>query len=112
MGRTKTQRKTRDFSMTLVIKTHQNNNKKHRNFFEERPGPINLFWEGTSIIIIFYSLKSPFKEMGGHAPAGSRLLPSLLFNSPIIPSQKMKLSYLTQILQFEILASHPKHSRV
>jgi hypothetical protein len=42
MGKTKTQRETRDFSMTLVIKTHQNNNnKKYINFFGEGPRPIN-----------------------------------------------------------------------
>jgi hypothetical protein len=47
MGRAKTQRETRDFSMTLVTKSHQNNNnKKHINFFGERPGPINLFFFG------------------------------------------------------------------
>ena len=28
MDRTKIQRETRDFSMALIIKTHQNNNKK------------------------------------------------------------------------------------
>jgi hypothetical protein len=44
MSRTKTQRETRDFSIALIIKTHQNNNKKKsRNFFREGPGPINLF---------------------------------------------------------------------
>jgi hypothetical protein len=47
MGRTKTQRETRKFSMAFVIKTHQNNNnKKHINFFGEEPSPINLFWGG------------------------------------------------------------------
>jgi hypothetical protein len=71
MGKTKTQRETRDFSMALVIKTnqnktHQNNNKKHINYFGEGLGPINLFWGegGTNIIIIIYSLKNLFEEMG------------------------------------------------
>jgi hypothetical protein len=59
---TKTQRETRDFSMALVIKTHQNkihknnNNKKHINIYGERSRPINLFWRETSIIILFYFL--------------------------------------------------------
>ena len=43
MGRTKTQRETWDFSITLVIKTHQNNNKKHINFVGKGLRPINLF---------------------------------------------------------------------
>jgi hypothetical protein len=67
---TKTQRETRDFSIALVIKTHQNkihknNNKKHINIFGERPRPINLFWRETSIIIIILLLKKNFfEEMG------------------------------------------------
>jgi hypothetical protein len=44
MGKTKTQREARDFSMALVIKTHQNNNNnKPINFVGEGPGSINLF---------------------------------------------------------------------
>jgi hypothetical protein len=65
MDRTKTQREIRDFSMALVIKTHQNNNKKHINFFREGPEPINLFWEGPVLFIyLFYSLIKLFEEMG------------------------------------------------
>jgi hypothetical protein len=73
MGITKTQRETRDFSMTSVIKTHknkthQNNNKKYRNFFgRDRTyqfilgGPIYIY----IYIYIFYSLKKLFEEIGG-----------------------------------------------
>jgi hypothetical protein len=67
---TKTQRETREyFSMALVIKTHQNNNKERINIFGERPRPINLFWRETSIIIIILLLKKNFfEEMGTIAP--------------------------------------------
>jgi hypothetical protein len=72
MGKTKTQRETRDFSMALVIKTNQN--KTHQNNNDKKH---KLFWEGTGtyqfilgeggtniIIIIIYSLKNLFEEMG------------------------------------------------
>ena len=63
--------------MALVIKTHQNNKKKNRNFFGEGPGPINLFW-GKPVLFIFYSLKKLFEEMGeDHGPSRSPLPPSL-----------------------------------
>jgi hypothetical protein len=57
--------------MALVIKTHQNkthqnNNKKHINFFGERPEPINLFWgDQYYFLMFFYSLKNLFEEMEG-----------------------------------------------
>ena len=59
MGRTKTQRETRDFSMALVIKTHQNNNKKHKKKkkkFREGPRPINLFCGGGPVLFIYFFL--------------------------------------------------------
>jgi hypothetical protein len=67
MGRTKTQKETRDFSMTLIIKTHQNNNKIHINFFGwDRDLSIHFGGGGTGIIFIFfYSFKKLFEEMGG-----------------------------------------------
>jgi hypothetical protein len=66
MGRTKTQKETRDFLMTVVIKTHQNNNKKHINFFGKGPGPIIFFFGGGGgTSIIFYLLFFFFEEMGG-----------------------------------------------
>jgi hypothetical protein len=40
--------------MSLVIKTHQNNNKKHINFFGEGPGPINLFGRGGDQYYYYY----------------------------------------------------------
>jgi hypothetical protein len=55
MGRTKTQRETRDFSMALVIKTHQNNNKKHKKIFGEGPRPINLFWGDQYYFLFFFT---------------------------------------------------------
>jgi hypothetical protein len=73
LGRTKTQRETRNFSMTLVIKTyqnktHQNNNKKHINFFGNGPRPNNFFFGGGGgggkyYFYFFYSLKKLFEEM-------------------------------------------------
>jgi lysophospholipid acyltransferase (LPLAT)-like uncharacterized protein len=63
MGRTKTQRETRDFSIAFVIKTHQNkNNKKHTQKFGEGPGLINLFWGGPVILLLllFLLLKKSF----------------------------------------------------
>jgi hypothetical protein len=76
MGRIKTQRETRDFSMVLVIKTYQNNNKKHRNFFGEGPD-LSIYFGGGGggsvlFFIFFYYLKNLFEEMVGGtiAPAG------------------------------------------
>jgi hypothetical protein len=48
--------------MTLVIKTHQNNNnEKHIIFFEEEPGPVNLFLrEGPVLLLLFLLLKKTF----------------------------------------------------
>jgi hypothetical protein len=81
MDRTKTQRETVDFSMTLVIKTHQNNNnKKHINFFWGGTGIYQFILGGTSIIFyFFYSFNFfIFEKIGGTiAPAGP-LLPSSL----------------------------------
>jgi hypothetical protein len=55
MGRTKIQREFRDFSMALVIKTHQNNNnKKHRNFVE-RDRNLSIYFGGP--VLFFLLLK-------------------------------------------------------
>jgi hypothetical protein len=71
-GKTKNQRETRDFSMALVIKTHQNNNKKHIIFFGNGLGPINLFilfWGGGAVLFFYFFLllKKSFRgnEGGG-----------------------------------------------
>jgi hypothetical protein len=69
MGRTKTQRETRDFSMALVIKPIKITTK-NTNFFREGSRPINLFFLGggggeTNIIFCFLLINFFFEEMGG-----------------------------------------------
>jgi hypothetical protein len=85
MGRTKTQRETRDFSMALVIKPIKITTK-NTNFFREGSRPINLFWGGGGgrpiLFFVFYSLISFLRkwERGGGgtmALAGPPLPPSL-----------------------------------
>jgi hypothetical protein len=84
MGITKTQRETRDFSMASVIKTHknkthQNNNKKYRNFFG-RDRTYQFILGGTNIyiyIFLFYSLKKLFEEIGGGGGGGGAVRPLL-----------------------------------
>jgi hypothetical protein len=75
MGRTKTQRETR-FLNGIVIKTHQNNNKKYINFLERDRDLSIYFGGGPVLLIFFYCLKKLFEEMGGTmASAGPPLSP-------------------------------------
>jgi hypothetical protein len=59
MGRTKTQRETKDLSMALVIKIHQNNNKKHMNFFG-RNRDLSIYFGGGPVLLLFFLLKKTF----------------------------------------------------
>jgi hypothetical protein len=49
MSRTKTQRE-----MALVIKTHQNNNKKHINFFWGGTGTYQFILEERPILLLCF----------------------------------------------------------
>jgi hypothetical protein len=56
MGRTKTQRETRDFLMTLVIKTHQNyNNKKHKKKKMGRDRDLSIYFGGGPVFFFFFT---------------------------------------------------------
>jgi hypothetical protein len=83
MGRTKTQRETRDFLMALVIKTHQKNNKKHRNFFG-RDQNLSIYFGGGPVFFIFYSLNFFFLGNVGGGGGGGGPWPQ-----PVPPSLRL-----------------------
>jgi hypothetical protein len=70
MGRIKTQRETRNFSIALVIKTIKITTKKAHKIFLGRDRDLSIYFGGGGgdqyyYYYYFYSLKKLFEEMGG-----------------------------------------------